>query len=79
MTEMDNLLGSRISLISQQDIRYDGVLFSINAKESSIVLKDGIFFFVIVKFYIFKLHIYSALLRNGGSTDREIKTSPIKR
>ncbi len=41
MSEMDNLLGSRISLISQHDVRYDGVLFSINAKESSIVLKDG--------------------------------------
>jgi hypothetical protein len=41
MAELDNLLGSRISLISQTDIRYDGVLFSINAKESSIVLKDG--------------------------------------
>jgi protein LSM14 len=37
---MDNLLGSRISLISQQDIRYDGILFSINAAESSIVLRD---------------------------------------
>lgn len=40
MAELDNLLGSPISLISQQDIRYDGVLFSINAKESSIVLRD---------------------------------------
>ena len=41
MAELDNLLGSRISLISQVDVRYDGVLFSINARESSIVLKDG--------------------------------------
>lgn len=40
MAELDNLLGSRISLISQQDVRYDGVLFSINAKESAIVLRD---------------------------------------
>lgn len=40
MAELDNLLGSRISLISQVDVRYDGILFSINAKESSIVLKD---------------------------------------
>lgn len=40
MAELDNLLGSRISLISQLDIRYDGILFSINAKESSIVLRD---------------------------------------
>eukprot|EP01041_Mallomonas_annulata_P009867 gene9867-20529_t len=40
MAELDGLLGSRISLISQQDIRYDGILFSINAKESSIVLRE---------------------------------------
>ena len=38
---MDNLIGNRISLISQQDVRYDGVLYSINAKESSIVIRDG--------------------------------------
>jgi protein LSM14 len=40
MTELDNLLGSKISLISQHDIRYEGILFSINAKESSIILRD---------------------------------------
>ena len=41
MADMDSLLGSRISLISLQDVRYDGVLYSINQKESSIVLRDG--------------------------------------
>lgn len=41
MAELDALIGSRISLISQQDFRYDGVLFSINAVESSIVLQNG--------------------------------------
>lgn len=41
MADLDNLLGSRISLITTQDIRYDGILFSINAQESSIVLRDG--------------------------------------
>ena len=47
MADMDNLLGSKISLISVQDVRYDGVLYSINQKESSIVLKDGqIYFFL---------------------------------
>lgn len=40
MANLDNLLGSHLSLISQQDVRYDGILFSINAKESSIVLRD---------------------------------------
>ena len=41
MGDMENLVGSSLSLISQQDVRYDGKLFSINAKESSIVLRDG--------------------------------------
>jgi hypothetical protein len=41
MAELDSLLGCKISLISHQDIRYDGTLFSINQAESSIVLKDG--------------------------------------
>lgn len=41
MGDLDALIGSRISLISQQDFRYDGVLFSINAAESSIVLQNG--------------------------------------
>jgi len=41
MADLDSLIGSKISLISQQDIKYDGVLFSINAAESSIVLRDG--------------------------------------
>ena len=41
MSELDGLIGKSISLISQQDVRYDGTLFSINAIESSIVLRDG--------------------------------------
>ena len=41
MADLDNLLGNRISLITIQDVRYDGILFSINAQESSIVLTDG--------------------------------------
>jgi hypothetical protein len=54
MADMDNLLGSRISLISLQDVRYDGVLYSINQAESSIVLKDGSRYILILsvsKFY----------------------------
>jgi hypothetical protein len=42
MAELDNLLGSKISLISQQDVRYEGILFSINQNESSIVLQNGL-------------------------------------
>ena len=44
MAELDNLLGSKISLISQQDVRYEGILFSINQTESSIVLQNGTVF-----------------------------------
>jgi len=40
MGDLDNLIGSKISLVSQQDIRYEGILISINAAESSIVLRD---------------------------------------
>jgi hypothetical protein len=41
MADLDSLIGCKISLISHQDVRYDGNLFSINQSESSIVLKDG--------------------------------------
>ena len=41
MADLDALIGSSISLISQQDVRYDGVLFTINSKEASIVLSNG--------------------------------------
>jgi hypothetical protein len=47
MSHLDNLIGSQLSLISQQDVRYDGVLFSINAQESSIVLQKGAVFVAI--------------------------------
>lgn len=40
MSNLDNLLGSHLSLISHQDARFEGILHSINAKESSIVLRD---------------------------------------
>lgn len=43
MSELDSLLGSKISLISQEDVKFDGVLFSINAEESSMVLQDGMY------------------------------------
>ena len=39
--QLNSLLGSGISLISQVDIRYDGILFSINAMESKIILSHG--------------------------------------
>lgn len=41
MAELDSLIDSKISLISQEDVKFDGTLFSINAEESSMVLKNG--------------------------------------
>eukprot|EP00429_Kryptoperidinium_foliaceum_P102562 CAMPEP_0176244764 /NCGR_PEP_ID=MMETSP0121_2-20121125/31598_1 /TAXON_ID=160619 /ORGANISM="Kryptoperidinium foliaceum, Strain CCMP 1326" /LENGTH=255 /DNA_ID=CAMNT_0017584379 /DNA_START=18 /DNA_END=782 /DNA_ORIENTATION=- len=40
MAELDSLIDSKISLISQEDVKFDGTLFSINAEESSMVLKN---------------------------------------
>jgi hypothetical protein len=41
MSDLDSLIGYSISLITQEEVRYDGILFSINAREASIVLRDG--------------------------------------
>jgi hypothetical protein len=51
MADLDSLIGCKISLISHQDIRYDGTLFSINQSESSIVLKEGKEIDVIIMFH----------------------------
>eukprot|EP01035_Chromulina_nebulosa_P019279 gene19279-25137_t len=40
MSELNNLIGCKISLISNDEVRYDGVLFNINAKEAAVILKD---------------------------------------
>ena len=41
MSDLDGLINSKISLISQDDVKFDGTLYSINAEESSMILKDG--------------------------------------
>lgn len=34
-------IGSKISLISKANIRYEGTLFGINAEESTVMLSNG--------------------------------------
>jgi Scd6-like Sm domain len=44
-------LGSKISLISKADIRYEGRLFTVDPQECTIALANGkLFFFNIFKF-----------------------------
>ena len=39
-------IGSRISLISKSEIRYEGILYSIDTKELTVALQNGIFCFL---------------------------------
>lgn len=41
MSEPIPFLGSKISLISKSEIRYEGILYTIDAQESIIVLTKG--------------------------------------
>jgi hypothetical protein len=39
-------IGSRISLISKSEIRYEGTLYTINTQESTVALQHGEFYVV---------------------------------
>jgi len=47
MSKAMQLLGSKISLISKSEIRYEGILFTLNPNESTLALAKGKLFFVV--------------------------------
>jgi hypothetical protein len=80
MSDLDSLINSKISLISHQDARYDGTLFSINTTDSSIVLKDGNLFetTTLIIFDIFQRNFFfqnSSVFRNRRPCQRCIQES----
>ena len=46
------LLGSKISLISKSEIRYEGILFTLNPNESTLALAKGKHFSFCLCFYV---------------------------
>ena len=50
MTSGTPYIGTKISLISKSEIRYEGILYSIDTKEAVVTLADGrsfsIYFFI---------------------------------
>lgn len=40
-------IGSKVSIISKAEIRYEGILYHINTQEATLTLKDGTIIFMI--------------------------------
>ncbi|VDO13210.1 unnamed protein product [Brugia timori] len=62
MAQQTPYIGSRISLISKLDIRYEGILYTVDTNESTIALAKG----CCIEFLL--MHIYS--VRSFGTEDR---------
>ena len=41
-------VGSKISLISKSDIRYEGILYNVDTVSSTVALRDGMYFIISV-------------------------------
>jgi protein LSM14 len=61
-------LGSKISLVSKAKIRYEGILYTIDANESTVALSKGKFFAITECLFIY-LFIYF-IVRSFGTEDR---------
>lgn len=60
MSKAMQLLGSKISLISKSEIRYEGILFTLNPNESTLALAKGKRLFSFFFFFLSTCWIFSA-------------------
>ena len=49
-------LGSKISLISNSEIRYEGILYTINTENSTVALAKGKHYLIILYLYFFLIY-----------------------
>ena len=63
-----SFIGCKISLISKSEIRYEGILYTIDTKESTIALAKGLCPLHYLGFYF--TNISSYLVRSFGTEDR---------